>query len=387
MSQYLRALARAKFALLAMVLALAAACSDNDNTRIGALQPEAPVWPSAVEANAAIGNGVEVLSPCCGQDRVEGDMDARAAAVKEAGFSGVRYAVKFSRGQDQEPPYEMDPAYLDQIRAEIDALLGRGLTVVLVSNESLDGPDRSGDRLVARWTQIAERFADLPPAVYFEIANEPSWAETGSFGEGNAILPDPWNAIVARVIPVIRATNPQRIIVVSGALWSVPATIPQLVLPNDDGHLIATFHFYNPLQFTHQDSWITGSDAWIGTTWSGTADEVAAMKAGINDAVCWSRETGIPLFLGEFSSYNAGKHTDQYPMLWNKTVAQLADAEGIAWTYFLLNGTYSTTTGKIRLEALWDESADIWNQPVLDAFDEARAEPREPWAECDGAPI
>jgi hypothetical protein len=39
---------------------------------------------------------------------------------------------------------------------------------VLVSNESLDGPDRSGDRLVARWTQIANRFADLPPTVYGE---------------------------------------------------------------------------------------------------------------------------------------------------------------------------------------------------------------------------
>ena len=380
MSRHHRARPRVPFALLAaMLLALAAACSD-DGVPTGT---PATDWPSAAAANAAIGKGVEVLSPCCGQDPEAGDIDARAAAVKEAGFTGVRYAVKFSPGQNPAPPHDIDPAYLDQIRAEIRVLTDHGLTVVLNNNESLDDPDRSGDRLVSRWTHIAERFADLPPSVYFEIANEPSWAQSASFGTDTAVTPDQWNALVARVIPVIRATNPQRTIVVSGALWSLPLAIPQLVLPSDDGHLIATFHHYAPLQFTHQGSWIAGSDAWIGTTWTGTAGEVAAMKAALNDAVCWSRDTGIPLFLGEFSSYNAGTYTDQSPMLWNKTVVQLAEAEGISWTYFLLNGTYATATGKIRLDALWDESAHIWNQPVLDALDEGRSEPIEPWADCD----
>lgn len=345
-----------------------------------------PEWPSATEANAAIGNGIEVLSPCCGQDTVTGDIEARAAAVKEAGFTGVRYAVKFSRGQSPDPPYAMDPVYLDQIRAEIDAFTAQGLTVVLNNNESLDDPDRSGDRLVARWTQIAEQYADLPPSVYFEIANEPSWAASASFGGDTVVTADQWNALVARVIPVIRDTNPQRTIVVSSAVWSIPQAIPALVLPTDDGHLIATFHQYNPLPFTHQGSWIAGSDAWIGTTWTGTPDEVAALKDTMNGAVCWSRDTGIPLFLGEFSSYNAGTHTDQDPMRWNKIMVQLADAEDISWTYFLLNGTYDPETGRLSYDSLWDEAADIWNQPLLDTLDRARDEPLEPWAECDDDP-
>jgi endoglucanase len=345
-----------------------------------------PAWPSAVEANAAIGNGVEALSPCCGQDTVTGDIEARAAAVEEAGFTGVRYAVKFSRGQSLDPPYAMDPAYLDQIRAEIEAFTARGLAVVLVSNESLDDPDRSGDRLVARWTQIAEQYADLPPSVYFEIANEPSWAASASFGDDTAVSADAWNALVARVIPAIRATNPQRTIVVSSALWSVPQAIPDLVLPADDDHLIATFHQYNPLPFTHQGSWIAGSDAWIGTTWTGTSDEVAALQDTMNDAVCWSRDTGVPLFLGEFSSYNAGAFTDEDPMRWNEIMVQLAEAEDISWTYFLLNGTFDPTTGRMPLEELWDEEADLWNQSLLDALSRARTEPIEPWAECEQDP-
>lgn len=92
--------------------------------------------------------------------------------------------------------------------------------------------------------------------------------------------------------------------------------------------------------------------------------------------------TGIPLFLGEFSSYDAGKYTDQDPMLWNKTMVQLSDAEGISWTYFLLNGTYDPATAKMSTDALWDEDADHWNQPLLAALAQAQAEPIEPWADC-----
>lgn len=79
--------------------------------------------------------------------------------------------------------------------------------------------------------------------------------------------------------------------------------------------------------------------------------------------------------MGEFSSYDAGRCTDQDPMRWNTTVVQLADAEGIAWTYFVLNGIWDPATARMGNEALWDEAADHWNQPVLDTFDQARAAP------------
>ncbi len=369
---------------LVLVASVVVSAGGFDTAGAGLTAGAPTAWPSAVDANRGIGRGVEIVSPCCGQDALPGDIEARAAAAASAGFTGVRYAVKLSPGQAPSPPYEMDPAYLDQVRAEIEVLTRHGLTVVVNNNESLDEPDRSGDRLVARWTQIAERFQDLPPTVYFEIANEPSWGGDSWGTLDDAVTPDQWNALVARVIPAIRATNPQRIIVVSSAYWSLPQAIPDLELPAGDGHLIATFHNYLPLPFTHQGSWLAGSDAWIGTTWTASPDEVAAMRATMNDAVCWSRETGVPLFNGEFSSFEAGRYTDRDPMRWNTTMVQLIEAEHISWTYFVLNGRWDPATRRMSGDALWDEEADRWNQPVLDALDQARAEPIEPWASCPG---
>jgi hypothetical protein len=342
-------------------------------------------WPSAVEANDAIGNGVEIVSPCCGQTPPL-DIEAQAVAVRSKGFTGVRYAVRWLPEDlegmvDQTDPHWLDK-YLDRMRAEIEVLTRHGLTVVLNFNQGLKA-DRNVDPLVERWAMVAKRFQDLPPSVYFEIMNEPNYG--GGFGPEHAMSADEWNAIVARVIPVIRATNPQRIIVVSSAMWSMPMAIPHLVLPRDE-HLIATFHNYFPLQFTHQGSGFPFSAGWIGTTWKGSPEEVAEMKRTMNDAVCWSRRTGVPLFNGEFSSYNAGKYVDQNPMLWNKTMVQLMEAENISWTYFLLHGHLDEATQHISYDSLRDFDAGVWNQPVLDALNQGRTERIEPWANCKVTP-
>ncbi len=367
---------------LILTLALVGSCGGSSGGSGSSSSPVAAAnWPSAVEASAAIGNGVEIVSPCCGQTAPL-DIEAQALATKSMGFTGVRYAVRLWPEDIEDFVDQADPdwldKFLDQVRAEIDVLTDHGLTVVVNFNQNFKG-DRNSDPLVDRWTVVAERFQDLPPSVYFEILNEPNWG--GGFSPANALVPDEWNAIVARVIPAIRATNPQRIIVVPSALWSTPQAIPDLVLPAGDEHLIATFHNYFPVQFTHQGSW---SDAWIGTTWTGTPDELATMQATMNDAVCWSRDTGVPLFNGEFSSYDAGTYVDQDPMLWNKTMVQLMEAENISWTYFLLHGHLDPVTQKISYDSLWDGNADVWNQPVLDALDQAQAEHIAPWANCAG---
>lgn len=379
-------------AALPLLLALSVATSCGGSKPEPTAQPPssssssstAPVavvtWPSAVEANRAIGSGVEIVSPCCGETSPL-DIERQAVAARSKGFTGIRYAVRLWPERiagfvDQSDPDWLD-RFLDKVRVEIDVLVRHGLTVVVNFNQNL-ASDRNSDPLVDRWTVVAERFRDLPPSVYFEILNEPNWG--GGFSTENALAPDEWNAILARVIPVIRETNPQRIIVVPSALWSTPTAIPELVLPAGDEHLIATFHNYFPLPFTHQGSW---DDAWIGTTWTSTPDEVAAMKATMNDAVCWSRDTGVPLFNGEFSSYDAGTYVDQDPMLWNKTMVQLMEAEGISWTYFLLHGHLDETTRHISYDSLWDGTADVWNGPVLDALDQGRTERIEPWANCE----
>lgn len=106
------------------------------------------------------------------------------------------------------------------------------------------------------------------------------------------------------------------------------------------------------------------------------------MKGTMNDAVCWSRRTGVQLFVGEFSSYVAGTFVDVNPMLWNKTMVQLMEAENISWTYFLLTGLLDPETQRISFDSLWDGFVGVWNQPVLDALEQGRLDTIGPWADC-----
>ena len=60
-----------------------------------------------------------------------------------------------------------------------------------------------------------------------------------------------WNRLLAEAIAVVRRTSPTRKIVVGPVGWNSIADLDSLQLPEDDRNLIATFHYYSPLPFTH----------------------------------------------------------------------------------------------------------------------------------------
>ena len=281
----------------------------------------AVTWPDAASANASIGRGVEIVTNLHYYGATgELDVSTSADLAREAGFQSVRLPVAFGDAALDEPPYTLPLVFLAEVDAQLDVLLTRGFNVILDKNQ----PVESREKFLAVWAQIAERFAGRPPEVYFELQNEPTWQA----GLGSALSPEEWNQLVAEVIPQIRASNPRRIIVVSSPFFSFPQNVPQVALPAGDRHLIVTFHQYQPLQFTHQDSWIPGSDGWLGTTWNGTPAEVAALKDTMRDAVCWSKRNGVPLFVGEFG---AGHRADLASRVrWISTVTRLFEAEAIS---------------------------------------------------------
>lgn len=333
-----------------------------------------PVWPSADEANASIGRGVEIVTALDalvpGAEYI--DVATAADVVVDGGFTSVRLPVPFTKKLDGDGT--IDPAFLDQVRSELAVLTDHGLAVVVSCSCTIESPDAFD----ALWGQIAPALADQPPSVYFELANEPTWHDSGTpfipdFGPSNILGPAEWNAIVARVLPTVRASNPDRIVVVTAATLSFPQAVPQLVLPVDD-HLIVTFHQYQPLEFTHQGAgWLPASDAWLGTTWSATPEEMSALRATMNDAVCWARQQDVPLFLGEFGSLHTADLASR--VAWTGAVARLAEAEGISWTYFELS---SDGFG------IWDRHNSKWRPELYEALQPPGSEALAPWAVCDG---
>jgi hypothetical protein len=61
--------------------------------------------------------------------------------------------------------------------------------------------------------------------------------------------------------------------------------LDKMKLPPQDRRIIGTFHYYKPLQFTHQGAaWVKDSAPWRGTRWTGTSRRNGRSSATILSA-------------------------------------------------------------------------------------------------------
>lgn len=237
-----------------------------------------------------LGRGTNVVIDGKFIDRPGGQIDAeRAAAIADDGtFDSVRLDVGFTHAVGPEPETTLDPAFVAKLRQTIEGFTSRGITVMINDDSTIGSPAR----FEAMWRSIGAELADLPPNVFFELANEPLWThapgEPPDFSPENVVHPDQWNELAARAIPAIRESNAARTIVVTSGSISFPQAIPQLELPWSDGHPIATFHQYQPLD-------ATGPMFGPPKPWLGDADALAGLRASMDPAVCWSRQHDILL--------------------------------------------------------------------------------------------
>lgn len=95
-------------------------------------------------------------------------------------------------------------------------------------------------RVADFWRRVAERYASEGPWLRFELLNEPVAKTSAQF-----------NTFARRMLAAIRASNPTRIIYLTSNRWSIFATVPEVEVPADL-NVAFTFHFYEPLIFTHQ---------------------------------------------------------------------------------------------------------------------------------------
>ena len=103
------------------------------------------------------------------------------------------------------------------------------------------------EHLESVWLQVAQRYKDRSKYIIYEIINEPK--DKGEIAQK-------WVKVQQEIIDIIRRYDSNRDIVVSG----IGSYIDPLVKmkPYKDPNIIYTFHFYEPIIFTHQgSSWIS----------------------------------------------------------------------------------------------------------------------------------
>jgi endoglucanase len=212
---------------------------------------------------------------------------------KQAGFTNVRIPVCWHMHTQEQAPYKVDDDFMGMVEQFVDWSLSRGMVTILNTHHEqwLDNAsafDAGLPRFEALWSQIAERFASRNQTLLFEIFNEP-----------HVMTSDQLNKMNAAILPVIRKTNPNRIVFIAGLQFSNPSWIVKnpntLVIPSDP-QIMLEFHNYDP--------WSYAGAKPSKTSWGSDADR-ATLASWMDDIDAWSKSKKIPIYYGEFGVTNA----------------------------------------------------------------------------------
>jgi endoglucanase len=341
-----------------------------------------------------LGNGFDAPSiGAWGVVLEEKHFDMAAAA----GLDHVRLPVRFNAHALAQAPYTIDEAFFKRIDWAIDQALGRGLSIIVDLHhyeELMEDPDGHADRAVELWRQIAHRYADRPESVVFELLNEPC----------KKLGPERLNALYARLLPIVRAENPTRAVLVDSFFWAAAKDLELLRLP-EDANLHVSFHMYQPILFTHQGApWMDPEFQTTGVVFPGPGDvpvtPVAAaerswagdwlsaynrLPAGQNPsgpaavahefemATAFAKATGRGVYLGEFGAIDFAEPVSRENYL--RLVRLEAERRGFAWAVWDDGG---------RNQAM-DVKQGRWVEPVARAL--FTDQPGEPLPDLTGATL
>ncbi len=245
-------------------------------------------------------------------------------AMTALGMRTVRIPVCFSAWASLEAPYRWErPEYF----AAVDSLLRWAgaagmLAIIDFHHPELDGSFATANTLDRKkwlWQQIATRYRTTDPErVFFELQNEP-----------HDIKAADWRQQADELVRVVRAVAPEHTLVVGAEDWNGVDALARFQ-PLADPNLIYTFHSYDPMAFTHQGAeWVQGLEAVQGVpfpydgvwrpsipasargTWIESAlnnypqeGSTANVFRRLERARQWADTWKVPVFLGEFGSYN-----------------------------------------------------------------------------------
>ncbi len=247
------------------------------------------------------------------------------ADIAKAGFKTVRIPICFSAWMELKEPYNWDnPRALEMADDFVKWALANNLKVIIdLHHAEFDNtiPEaKNAERTVNLWVKIAERYKNTDPEkVFFELRNEP-----------RDITAEGWRWEAERLIKYIRPIAPKHTLIVGFEEWNGRK---QMIAskPFADPNIIYTFHYYDPFLFSHQGAtwagdglpelkyvpfpWSKNSKIEVPTTAKGKwveglignyekDSQAEKMFADLKEAKDWSLKNKVPIFLGEFGSYN-----------------------------------------------------------------------------------
>ncbi|MEM6645546.1 MAG: cellulase family glycosylhydrolase [Bacteroidota bacterium] len=255
----------------------------------------------------------------------------------DAGFTTVRVPVRWDQHTQNTPPYAVNESWMQRVEEVIDWGLERDLYVIVNAHHDDWIKDGYSDpnlraRFDSIWVQIAERFEDRSEKLLFEIINEP-------FGMTVAEVDD----LNERVLGIIRETNPTRIVIYSGNVYSGPDQLISAAIPDDD-YLMGYYHSYDPWPFAG----LAEVPSW------GTTTDRAAIAATFDRMAAWSAENDVPIMISEFGAIHDNDYNSR--MRHYGTYVSEAVRTGIPFQVWDDGGMFEVL---YRNQRAWDDTKDI----------------------------
>jgi endoglucanase len=155
----------------------------------------------------------------------------------------------------------------------------------------------------------------------------------------------------------VRASNPERVVVIGPVQWNNARSLDDLVLPAD-ARLVVTIHDYEPFVFTHQQaSWAGPKLAQTSGVRCCDAQQRQQLTEPLAIGARWAQRHGVPLWLGEFGSYG-GPSSQANDIAsraeYTRLVRDAAEQRGIAWAYWELDSGFG----------IYDPKARQWREPL-----------------------
>lgn len=297
--------------------------------------------------------------------------------IKKLGADVVRVPIHFENLSSGKNEYIVNPIvwkYLDQACDWAEEL---GMYIV-IDNHSFNGTYRPKAKeleqhLSAVWTQVAQRYKNRSSYIIYEILNEP-----------NSVSCEQWNEIQEGALKIIRQYDSKHTIVVTGADWGGINSMKKTTL-YDDSNLIYSFHFYNPMMFTHQGADWSGKlynyisnipfpydksrmpsfpnqklDSWSKAEFDAYKNNatVEAIRSELLEACQFGKDNKVAVWCGEMGVYNKVAPVKDAGF-WYKTVGSALAEYDIPFTVWDYAGPFGLFEKNSKAEFPYDLSEEI----------------------------
>lgn len=243
--------------------------------------------------------------------------------------------------------HALRPDRLAQLRKVILNWRAAGFVVILDAH-----PDRSfksnlfimpgafGD-FNLMWRSLSIALQDLDTSVYFEVLNEP--------GEDYGT----WWRRQLDLIRTVHSISPTRMVVASARHGS---GIDDLVAmrPYKVDHVIYTFHFYEPMSYTHQGAWWEHGKYPSGVTFptdrsdlvdsaertalqGGNSYDTRVIARRLAKVRAWATAAKVNVFCGEYGAIVTASNRAAYL----KDVSDALAQDGFAWFIWSYSGDFA----------------------------------------------